>query len=411
MTKNLLSFLIVAAVASCSLYAQDIKGPTGAIVGSVVFDETGEPLIGAIVFVVGTSFGTATDLSGIYCIKDVPEGSYTMKASYVGYSPRVLENVRVHASDTVRIDFRLQDYCEQWADDARNDIARGIVHYLLGGLVVSTVPKEITEPIERKYGVSYELMGCTFICQGPYNRIVDEHLDKRNRRGWREAYRAELDSAIVAYEREKAIGKHLGETTYEGGHVDCYRGMAVSCNDTSGVRDTLFIDEDGLCSCVGPLVTRSYGREFRRDTTHEYHGGYRSIIVPSKKPVALTDIFPEDEILEALYRDTLVTNRLKPGMRPLSVPGLIACLRGGCTTDFSDLDVSYAFSDVVDDSVVVRFGLQQGCGSRRWEDVRLRIRLCVPEGYKESFEEAKQEGLLYRLIHMREDRFLFPFSN
>ncbi len=54
-------------------------------VAGTVTDETGEPLIGASVKVVGQSIGVATDIDGHYLIK-VPDGARQLTFSYVGYN-------------------------------------------------------------------------------------------------------------------------------------------------------------------------------------------------------------------------------------------------------------------------------------------------------------------------------------
>lgn len=50
-----------------------------------VENDNGEPLIQATVFLVGTYHASVTDEKGYYEISNVPSGSYTIKASYVGY--------------------------------------------------------------------------------------------------------------------------------------------------------------------------------------------------------------------------------------------------------------------------------------------------------------------------------------
>ncbi|MCL5020651.1 MAG: TonB-dependent receptor, partial [Bacteroidetes bacterium] len=47
--------------------------------------QTGEPLPGATVLLVGTSMGAATDLNGNFTIRDVPPGEYKLRTTYVGY--------------------------------------------------------------------------------------------------------------------------------------------------------------------------------------------------------------------------------------------------------------------------------------------------------------------------------------
>jgi len=58
----------------------------GAITGYITDVETGEPLIGANVLLVGTSYGSATDINGRYYLTNVPASNYNVKVSYIGYS-------------------------------------------------------------------------------------------------------------------------------------------------------------------------------------------------------------------------------------------------------------------------------------------------------------------------------------
>ena len=59
-------------------------------VTGTISDDTGEPLIGATVIVVGTSSGTVTDIDGTYSVK-VPEGATALKYTYTGYSDQTVE--------------------------------------------------------------------------------------------------------------------------------------------------------------------------------------------------------------------------------------------------------------------------------------------------------------------------------
>ena len=58
----------------------------GAITGYITDAETGEPLIGANILLVGTSYGSATDINGRYYLTNVPASNYSVKVSYVGYN-------------------------------------------------------------------------------------------------------------------------------------------------------------------------------------------------------------------------------------------------------------------------------------------------------------------------------------
>ena len=54
---------------------------TGKIAGRVVDSETGEPLAGINILVVGTSYGGATDYNGDFVILFISPGVYDLKAS------------------------------------------------------------------------------------------------------------------------------------------------------------------------------------------------------------------------------------------------------------------------------------------------------------------------------------------
>ncbi len=58
----------------------------GAITGYITDAETGEPLIGANVLLVGTSYGSATDINGRYYLTNVPASNYNVQVSYIGYN-------------------------------------------------------------------------------------------------------------------------------------------------------------------------------------------------------------------------------------------------------------------------------------------------------------------------------------
>ena len=86
-----------------SLYA----GTTGKITGRVIDKETGDPLPGANVVIVGTKIGTATDLDGYYFLINIPPGTYTLRASMIGYNPQEIKGVVVKADLTTEVNFYL----------------------------------------------------------------------------------------------------------------------------------------------------------------------------------------------------------------------------------------------------------------------------------------------------------------
>jgi len=85
-----------------SVHAQDM----GTLQGRVIDAETGEPLSGANVQVVGTQRGTAADAEGRFNLR-APAGDLTVKTSFVGYEPLQRE-VEIRTGETTTATFRLQ---------------------------------------------------------------------------------------------------------------------------------------------------------------------------------------------------------------------------------------------------------------------------------------------------------------
>jgi TonB-dependent receptor len=78
----------------------------GAIRGVVTDSTEGISLIGANVYIVGTSLGSATDLEGAFRIDRVPVGQYTLRVSYVGYATREFP-VSVRVDEVTELDIQL----------------------------------------------------------------------------------------------------------------------------------------------------------------------------------------------------------------------------------------------------------------------------------------------------------------
>lgn len=74
------SFLIILLTASIS-----ICQTAGSVYGFVTDEAKGEALIGANVIITETGQGMATDMNGYYVLQQIPEGSYTLIVSYIGY--------------------------------------------------------------------------------------------------------------------------------------------------------------------------------------------------------------------------------------------------------------------------------------------------------------------------------------
>jgi Ca-activated chloride channel family protein len=82
-------------------------GPVGRIEGTVR-DSAGAPIAHAQVFVVGLAFNTLTDSAGHYRLVDVPVGTYTIRAAFIGYRSTELTKVPVRANQTTPADLILE---------------------------------------------------------------------------------------------------------------------------------------------------------------------------------------------------------------------------------------------------------------------------------------------------------------
>jgi len=84
-------------------------GTTGKIVGKITDAQSGEALIGANILIKGTSMGAATDAEGYYIIMNVPPGTYTLQALYIGYNSKEITGVTVNTDLTTTIDVTLSE--------------------------------------------------------------------------------------------------------------------------------------------------------------------------------------------------------------------------------------------------------------------------------------------------------------
>jgi outer membrane receptor protein involved in Fe transport len=91
-------------------------GTTGKIAGKIIDKSTGEALIGANILIVGSTMGASTDIDGNYFILNIPPGEYQVRASMIGYSSLIVQNIRVSVDQTTKIDFELNSESIKLAD-------------------------------------------------------------------------------------------------------------------------------------------------------------------------------------------------------------------------------------------------------------------------------------------------------
>ena len=100
-------YILIICVCLLSLTTNLTAQSGGKIVGTVTDSSTGQPLVGCSIFIESLMIGDATDKDGNYLILNIAPGTYNIKAQMLGYSPQIIEGVKVSSGLTVNLDFEL----------------------------------------------------------------------------------------------------------------------------------------------------------------------------------------------------------------------------------------------------------------------------------------------------------------
>ena len=103
----LLAFLLITSVLA---YAQG----DNSIKGFVYEKSNGEPVMFANVFLKGTTHGSTTDINGYFSITRIPDGTYTLMVTSVGYDT-IAENVSVKGNQIITKKFSIEEASIQLA--------------------------------------------------------------------------------------------------------------------------------------------------------------------------------------------------------------------------------------------------------------------------------------------------------
>lgn len=83
------------------------------IVGRVIDATSGDPIVAANVLVIGTTHGATTDADGKFIIIGLPPGTYTLRATQVGYAAIEMKDVKVETDQVTPLDFKLSSSAVQ----------------------------------------------------------------------------------------------------------------------------------------------------------------------------------------------------------------------------------------------------------------------------------------------------------
>ncbi|NIR45097.1 MAG: TonB-dependent receptor [Gemmatimonadetes bacterium] len=99
--------LTLAAAFILFIGVNSATAQVGKITGVITDAQTGEPLSGVQVYLEGTGRGALTGENGRYFLVNVPVGTYTVVAEFLGYATYRIENVFLRIDQTRTIDFQL----------------------------------------------------------------------------------------------------------------------------------------------------------------------------------------------------------------------------------------------------------------------------------------------------------------
>jgi hypothetical protein len=105
---HLLFTLLAVLLPFSSLLAQN-----GIIQGTVTNGINNEPIGFANILVLGTDYGTTTDIDGKYEITGLPPGLYDIRASYIGFNELVEYEIQVSNSRPAVVDFQMEEFSQQ----------------------------------------------------------------------------------------------------------------------------------------------------------------------------------------------------------------------------------------------------------------------------------------------------------
>lgn len=81
----------------------------GKISGTVVDAATGEVLLGVSIYVEGTETGAISDMDGVFTVKKLDPGTYSLRAQMVGYANLTVTDITVEPGATATVNFQLTE--------------------------------------------------------------------------------------------------------------------------------------------------------------------------------------------------------------------------------------------------------------------------------------------------------------
>ncbi len=155
-------------------------GNTGKIAGTVVDANSGEPIPGANIIIVGSTFGASSDINGEFYIINIPPGDYDVECIVIGYQKTVFKNVHVQSDQTTILNFKIKEQTLNLDETIEVVAERPLVQKDLTASKKVTTAKEIqsipaetfTQVLATQAGVTRGADGALHIRGGRSNEIA-----------------------------------------------------------------------------------------------------------------------------------------------------------------------------------------------------------------------------------------------
>ncbi|MEA2031067.1 MAG: carboxypeptidase-like regulatory domain-containing protein [candidate division Zixibacteria bacterium] len=106
--RRLLSIFGIVAVLALFGVGNAFGAATGTIKGTITDKNSGDPVVGASVMVVGTDRGAMTDFDGKFIILQMEPGEYTIRITSIEYTTVEVTQVKVKADITTSLNQQVE---------------------------------------------------------------------------------------------------------------------------------------------------------------------------------------------------------------------------------------------------------------------------------------------------------------
>lgn len=107
--KKLTSYTLICLLLLLPLYFYSQPNAGASITGVVLDKDTKQPVIGALVSIVGKQIGTATDSLGVFTIKNISTGTYLVEIRAIGYEVKTITDINVLTQKATKLIIEIQE--------------------------------------------------------------------------------------------------------------------------------------------------------------------------------------------------------------------------------------------------------------------------------------------------------------